>query len=113
MSFEQEKVNAHKDLIARVAGVRDDLRELRRYVRTKPNHLMTALASDKGAIDHLNELSRLLPAAHATVPARIIENLLVALAWTRACPAAMEGYLDGADWELALIVSRLEKEDPR
>ena len=93
-------------LAAELAVIRADLAELRRYVRTKPAHVRDGVSAA------VWELSGALPKANcerdrATL-GRLMANLQTGLVWMDACPGALDGYLAGADWELAVLIGRLE-----
>lgn len=87
-------------LAAELAAIRADLAELRRYARTQPGHVERELPALIGRIERLVLRGDM----------RIAGNLDAGLAAILACPAVLEGYLAGADWELAVLIGRLEQE---
>jgi hypothetical protein len=97
-----------QSLAAELTAIRADLAELRRWVRSNPSYVDRELPA---LIDRVRVLKTLLPASYAPywIPGRLAENLSAGGRSILACPAALEGYLAGADWELAVLIGRLER----
>lgn len=94
-----------EELISAIDSLRDDLMEARRYVRRQPND--TAIATDRFRrkveilIDHCKF------ADHDA--RRWCGNLIFGVDNCRAVPGVLEGYIDGASYELAYLKGLVER----
>jgi hypothetical protein len=76
----------------------DELLELKRYVRSKPEHVKRELP---GLIRRIYILCQ---------PYRLQENIQIGLQFIVQNPAMLEGYLYGAAYELRAAAHRVERE---
>lgn len=92
-------------LISLIDTLRDDLVEARRYVRRQPND--TAIATDRFRRKVETLIDHCPLALHAA--RRWCGNIIFGVDHCRAVPGVLEGYIDGASYELATLKGQVEK----
>lgn len=93
------------ELIALIDSLRDDLVEARRYIRMQPNN--TAIHTDRfrQKIETLIDYCEF--ARHSAY--RWCGNLVFGVDNCRAVPGVLEGYIDGASYELCALKGQVER----
>lgn len=89
--------------MAEIDRARDLLAEARRYVRT-------SVCASKDYVEDALEVMDRARRGHPElgVFVRLESNLGAGLAWMLAAPSVLEGYIDGASWELLALQGRRE-----
>lgn len=95
----------NKVLLSWIDVVRGKLIESRRYIRSEPTVAKSYLLSTVGDIDYLVKPCGI----EGGVMARIGDNIKVALGSILACPDALDGYIEGALWELERSKGRISR----
>jgi hypothetical protein len=90
------------DLRSEVDRLRDLLAEARRYVRSDPEEARRLVGR---AVCGMT--ARRVARRDGGRVARLAENLLAGRRSVRAAPHVLEGYIDGASWELLAMVGRI------
>ena len=102
-------MTSEQTLAAELSAIRADLAERRRYVRIHPIDVRDGVSAAAWVLS--GAAQAMCPnLRHRGILLRLLANLQAGLAGMDACPDALDGYLAGADWELAVLIGRLERE---
>jgi hypothetical protein len=95
------------ELIAAIDGLRDDLAEARRYVRTRPDETNKILTRFRYELNKIRWWDTWLH----EFTSRCFRNLDGGEAWMMVAPTVLENYIECASFELAWIKGQVEKGD--
>ena len=88
----------------KIASIREVLKEVRRYVRTDIEHVLAEIGSIQCDMKSACDLADGLFTGVQERLYRIEANLLVGIKFIQVSPEVLEGYIDGAVFELGLKI---------
>lgn len=100
------------ELLASIDDLRSELAEARRYVRTQPSEAGALLARCHDLLFEIYSASDDSDFGGSGIEAitdRLMDNLRAGRKARCASPNILEGYIDGALWEMAWIKGQVEK----